>query len=203
MPAHRGATRKSEGRVLVRAAGLAAPPSKCARIAAEQAFCFDLRLADRSRALGVGRNIERIGRAIDFAQKAGLAVVLASDHGRRFGPGVEDVGRADSDADVALDAAAGGDDFNHAAALQDRARRSTTTLFKPAGLEQANKSRVAGGPVAPAVHAAAFRPRQSTAICPATRRDEGGCFTRLDGLGAGPAHMVANQPPARIQATER
>ena len=58
---------KSEGRVFVRAAGLAASPSKCPRIAAEQAFCFDLRLTDRSRPLGVGRNIERVGRAIDFA----------------------------------------------------------------------------------------------------------------------------------------
>src|SRR4051812_27004035 len=77
---------KSKGRVFVRAA----PPSKCPRIAAEQASCFDLRLADRSRALGVGRNIKRIRRAVDFAQKAGLAVVLARDNWHRFGPGVED-----------------------------------------------------------------------------------------------------------------
>src|SRR6478672_6848769 len=109
---------QAEGRVLVGPARLAAVPSQRPSIAAEQTLRFDFLLGYIVWPLGVGRHIQRVGRTVDLAQKTSLAVVLPRNDRRRLGHRVENIGRADLDANVARDAAASRNDLDHAAAPQ-------------------------------------------------------------------------------------
>src|SRR6476620_10809904 len=91
---------QAEGRVLVGPARFAAAPSQRPSIAAEQAFRFNVLLGHCGRPLGVGRHIQRVGRTVDLAQKTSLTVVLPRNDRRRLGHRVENIGRADLDANV-------------------------------------------------------------------------------------------------------
>src|SRR5262245_65352904 len=101
--------------VVLGAAGFAPAPAEGPGIAPEESRRLDLGLVHRCRAFGVGGDVERIGRAIDLAQEAGLTVGLAGDDRWPLRQGVENVGRADLDAHVAGDAPARGDDLDHGA----------------------------------------------------------------------------------------
>lgn len=68
-------------------------------------------------------DIKRIRRTVDFAEEAGLAVVLPGDDGKAGFVAVEDEGGADALADVTANAAVGGDDFDHRSALLRRSER--------------------------------------------------------------------------------
>src|SRR3954469_25300114 len=83
-----------KGGVIVAAARPAAVPTERARIAAEPTRALDLGFVARARPLGVRRDIEGVGRTVDFAQKAGLAVGLPRDCRRGLRQRVEYIGRA-------------------------------------------------------------------------------------------------------------
>ena len=113
-----GGGAEAEGRVVLGAAGFAATPAERASVAAEQVSGFDLGLVDGRWTLRARGDVQRVGRAVDLTEEARLAVGRAGDDRRRPRPRLEDVGRADLDADVARDAAAREDEIEHARTLR-------------------------------------------------------------------------------------
>src|SRR5690606_16119062 len=101
------------GGIALGAAGPAPGPAERAGIEAEEIALHDLGLGNAGRAMGLPGHVERIRRAVDLTEKASLAVVLAGDDGQPRLVPVEDEGRADALADVATNAAVGGNDFDH------------------------------------------------------------------------------------------
>src|SRR5262245_42458785 len=121
-------------------------PAERTGVAAEESRRLDLGLLHARGPLGVGGDVQRVGRAVDLAQEAGLAVVLAGDGRRGVGPRVEHVGRADPDADLAGDAAARRDDLDHGAAvIVAPSARTTRTVSRPVAWSEQAKPGSAPG----------------------------------------------------------
>src|ERR1041384_5782149 len=78
-------------------------PAHGGAIATEQAALAQVVLTLRYGLVGLRRDEQRIGGTIQLAHEARLAILLAGDDGVPTRNGVEDVRRADTHADVAVD----------------------------------------------------------------------------------------------------
>lgn len=82
------------GGVAVGAPRLAPIPAERPSVGTEQVALFDLGLVDSAGPVGAFGNVESVGRAIDFTEEAGLAVVLAGDDRKTILAAVKDECRA-------------------------------------------------------------------------------------------------------------
>ena len=184
-------------------AGLAAFPAERTRITAKQIAFLDLGFCDRKVAFRAMRDIERIDGTIDFAEVAGLAIVLARDDGCRIRHRVEDIGRANLDADIAFDATACGDNLDHDAMPSRLICASPMRIAStPLTRRRRRKCRIVAGTVCAPVHAAAFIAGKRGRERPARR---GGDRCGLASCARGPhllregagAHHSTGSPAAR------